>query len=419
MFASVLMRIGMKIIADFTGMMLARHPYEMGGAYWLFNMVYTQTSVFVVLMLRAKKDMDDDDWMIQQKELQMIALALLGLWMLAFAMLLKFSEKGFHHTFYQPTKACEYNKARFDTGVDSYMISIFEDHESYYTWYEGEIKEWLEKVWDKWHDEKPAWFTEEVMRQIPDDYIPHSSHWSVRNEFLEAESNFIMSVRRSSRKSSGSRRRKSIGGNRRRHSISAIEMLEQAVGVHQELLGEGSMRASVRANVRAMALHALDNAKTICDEKKVDGKEEERKKKLWIKLAKVVYAKRSNNEDANLKHIEKIFRDNEVLVKSLKKKCPHFAVILSHVLVMRSGMKVVNVSKTSTTLNWTEENCRAVGRAVAALQRKRGSGVEALRAWRIQYGQLSVLFDGIEGFEEFMLDIFKVRGGGARAKLLL
>ena len=83
------------------------------------------------------------------------------------------------------------------------------------------------------------------------------------------------------------------------------------------------------------------------------------------------------------------------------------------------GMKVVNVSKTSTTLNWTEENCRAVGRAVAALQRKRGSGVEALRAWRIQYGQLSVLFDGIEGFEEFMLDIFKVRGGGARAKLLL
>ena len=132
--------------------------------------------------------------------------------------------------------------------------------------------------------------------------------------------------------------------------------------------------------------------------------------KAWIRVAEEVYGKRSNNQEANLEHIKEIFAKNDVLLRSLKEKCPQFAVILSHMLVLRFGVRVVGVSDTSTTTNWTEDDCRAVGRSVATLVRERGTGEEAMRAWRIQYRQLKTLYDEdeVEGFEEFMLTIFKV-----------
>ena len=120
MLISVVARVIMKMVTDFTGMLHARHPYEMGGEFWLFNMIYTQASVFVVLWLRAGMDIKDDGWAFQQNNLWAIAGILLGLWLLAIVTLLQFSVKGFKHTFYQRLKAYEYSKAKFDTGEDEY-----------------------------------------------------------------------------------------------------------------------------------------------------------------------------------------------------------------------------------------------------------------------------------------------------------
>ena len=73
-------------------------------------------------------------------------------------------------------------RAKFDTGDDEKRMSIFRDHKSFYLGYEDEIREWLGKVWDKLHAEKPAWFTEDVLRTIPEEFIPHATDRSVREE---------------------------------------------------------------------------------------------------------------------------------------------------------------------------------------------------------------------------------------------
>ena len=92
------------------------------------------------------------------------------------------SEKGFKHTFYQTTRAREYNKALFDTGDDEYRMSVFTDHPSYYQHYEKELKEWLAEVWDDLHSSKPSWFTEEAISKIPIRLIPNIDAESVREE---------------------------------------------------------------------------------------------------------------------------------------------------------------------------------------------------------------------------------------------
>jgi len=68
-------------------------------------------------------------------------------------------------------RAFEYNKALFDTGIDEYRMSIFDDHRLYYQWYV--IGKWLGEVWDDLHSKKPAWLTEEAIRNITLDLIPH------------------------------------------------------------------------------------------------------------------------------------------------------------------------------------------------------------------------------------------------------
>ena len=177
---SVVQRIVMKIITDYTCMIHARHPYELGGVYWLFNMLYTQASVFVLLGMRSKANLEEAErWVLKGDDVWLIALCLVGLWTLAIFTLLIFSESGFKHTFYQTTTGWQFSKLMFDTGLDEIRMLVFTDHRSYYDWYGEEVKEWLGEVWDSLHNAKPAWFTETVVASVPFEYIPYAnvSEW--------------------------------------------------------------------------------------------------------------------------------------------------------------------------------------------------------------------------------------------------
>lgn len=98
---SVISRITVKIISDFTGFLHARHPYEMGGFYWLFNMVLTQASVFGSIMLKEELGRSvggvgkgSERVFIKGEDYMSIATALLVAWSVAIFGLILFSEIG-------------------------------------------------------------------------------------------------------------------------------------------------------------------------------------------------------------------------------------------------------------------------------------------------------------------------------------
>jgi len=165
-----------------------RHPYELGGAYWLFNMAYTQLSIFIVLYARSTmgKMPGEETWLISSDDLQKIAITISGMWLVAILSLFKFSIKEFRHTFYQPTRGWEYNRALFDTGDNEYRMSIFTDHPQYYMWYKKDIKEWLVKVWDELYEQNPVWFSEEVVKTIPLELIPANKQQGLLEDFEES-----------------------------------------------------------------------------------------------------------------------------------------------------------------------------------------------------------------------------------------
>merc|ERR1712194_282056 len=52
------------------------------------------------------------------------------------------------------------------------MEPIFNTHLSTSMSIKNEVKEWMNEKWNEWETEKPEWFTNELIKSIPDDYIP-------------------------------------------------------------------------------------------------------------------------------------------------------------------------------------------------------------------------------------------------------
>jgi len=182
MLASLVFRVIVKVLADFTGMLHLRHPNEMGGAYWLFNMAYTQISMFLILSMSSAPE----GAAISKGDLWIVAIVLASLWVTAIVVLLRFSEKGFEHTFYETVTSKQIQFLRFQVGDNRTKMTILTTvHRAIWKKFAGEMREWLGEVWNELHQTKPIWFGDDVVRKIPMDFIPHISHASVRSEMTK------------------------------------------------------------------------------------------------------------------------------------------------------------------------------------------------------------------------------------------
>jgi len=205
---SLIMRVTVKVTCDFTGFLHARHPYEMGGFYWLMNMVVTQASVFGVIKLKEEfgRQIEEDvgERFVKEEDHTTIATMLFLLWFVALLGLMFGSKKEFRKTFYSTRTAKQYNKALFRSGEDEIMIQVFADHPSYYAHFEDEIKEWLGKKWNDWHASRPGWLTEELLGQIPGRLLPGGEDEGVLGEIELGEGGGEREIFLSGRKRRGS-----------------------------------------------------------------------------------------------------------------------------------------------------------------------------------------------------------------------
>jgi len=220
MVVSLIMRVTVKVVCDFTGFLHARHPKEMGGFYWLMNMVLTQASLFGAIKLKEEfgrgveeDELEDEGEMnilVKEEDYMMIATVMLLMWFVALLGLMLGSEKELRNTFYSTRTGKQYNEALFRSGEDEIMAKVFGDHPSYYAHFEDEIKEWLGKKWNDWHNTgRPRWLTEELIKKIPGRLLPGGEDKGVMEEIGE---------------DGGEREDFIAGGGRRGSVVGAIEM---------------------------------------------------------------------------------------------------------------------------------------------------------------------------------------------------
>jgi len=80
-------------------------------------------------------------------------------------------------------------------------------------------------------------------------------------------------------------------------------------------------------------------------------------------------------------------------------------MILAYALILRLGMSVKDVEWTMAMTDWSEEDCKRVGRSLATNMRMVQTGEAMIDMWRSQYTQLNTIFSEVVGFNEFMVVI--------------
>jgi hypothetical protein len=79
----------------------------------------------------------------------------------------------YRHLFYTAETAVQYIRAGYvGAESDEMKMEIFAHQEVKWAHYEDEVREFTHSNWARWKEEQPAWFTEEVIQRVPDEFIP-------------------------------------------------------------------------------------------------------------------------------------------------------------------------------------------------------------------------------------------------------
>ncbi|GMI38344.1 hypothetical protein TeGR_g7204 [Tetraparma gracilis] len=167
---SIMFRTMSKIVSDFTGSPSTRLPNVLGGSYWFCNLLASQASVFVAVHLYNEYATGDDK--IEARALWYGAGAVVAAWALAFAVFTtRIAVPKYRRTLWSSTTGRQWVQDCFlKRETDEGKFGIFASNLLLWESNIGEeVKAWAAENWERWREEKPAWFKPEL---VPDQFIP-------------------------------------------------------------------------------------------------------------------------------------------------------------------------------------------------------------------------------------------------------
>ena len=169
--SSLLSRVLVKIIVDFSGCLHFRHPFEMGGAAFSLGLVYAQVFPFVARQFYHGEEET-------KSSITIFLIINLGLWLVLNIAFFSTIKAGYLDTFFGVITAPQYTCMLYiSSEEDSVKFdAVFSNRIQFTKSIHCEVKEWVKANVEQWKKENPPWF---VIEQIPDEFLPR--------DLLEAE----------------------------------------------------------------------------------------------------------------------------------------------------------------------------------------------------------------------------------------
>jgi hypothetical protein len=169
---SLVYRVVSKLMLDFCGLPHLRHPFEAGGAYWLFSIVTNQAACF--LSIRAYAEHYNGLGKLDGALLFTTFGVLAGAWAVALGGFLLSIERAYLWTFValETGRQLTVRSFREREGNDEHRILIFSVNERLWVSIRKEVAAWSQANYCRWLAEKPAWLTPGLLAKIPSDCIP-------------------------------------------------------------------------------------------------------------------------------------------------------------------------------------------------------------------------------------------------------
>jgi hypothetical protein len=204
--SSIICRVTVKIVTDFTSIVQFRHPNEVGGIYWMLGFVLTIGSLPVAIIIAERGG-------VAEKRLKLawaVVVSVIPFGFVSFFIFLLSTERQYFGTFISLQRGKDLTVQRFRDIADdaSKADSIFNNTKHHWKSIEGEVRAWVESNWERWEAEKQEWFDEAMRARVPVEYIPEAGdarrRESVRRASVDAAAEgglagaFRASIRRAS-----------------------------------------------------------------------------------------------------------------------------------------------------------------------------------------------------------------------------
>ena len=167
---SLISRILIKVFTDFSATPQFRHPFELGGAFWLLTLFETQAtcigSCVAYWHFYDGKDKIDDGPLFASLTV------LVGTWLVALGSFLLSIDRAYLHTFVSTESAPQFLHRRFAhfAGNDERRMGIFECNAALWRPFADEVADWVAQRYTTMAAQ--PWFTPAMLETIPDSMLP-------------------------------------------------------------------------------------------------------------------------------------------------------------------------------------------------------------------------------------------------------
>ncbi len=167
---SLIARILSKLFTDFAANPQCRHPFELGGAVWLFTLFETQAACIGSCVAYWHFYVGDDK--IDALPLLTSLAVQFGTWVFALGIFLLSIDRAYLHTFVSAETAPQFVRRRFAqvAGNDEHRMDIFGINTALWRAFADEVADWVAGHYNEMVGQ--PWFTPAMVETIPDSMLP-------------------------------------------------------------------------------------------------------------------------------------------------------------------------------------------------------------------------------------------------------
>jgi hypothetical protein len=173
--ASLVYRVVSKLMLDFCGLPQMRHPFEAGGAVWLFSVFANQA--VCLMSVWAYTEHYDGPAKLEGSLLFATFGAVAGTWAVALAGFLLAIERTYLWTFvsFETGGECVVRIFHQAEGDDERRVDIFNTNRCLWESIREDVDAWLRGQYAGWKRQQPPWLTPALLAMISDACIPKES----------------------------------------------------------------------------------------------------------------------------------------------------------------------------------------------------------------------------------------------------
>jgi hypothetical protein len=169
--ASLLMRVVVKTLVDYTGNVQLRGSAELGGLYWVINVFMAVAASFASIKIYYA--VETDNVVVEEKTVWLILVALSGALTISSGVFFKLMKKKYRRTFVSTETGNDWAVSFFLKGdTDAKRVKPLRLNEKKWRKIRPQMKAFVLANWERWEEEEPEFFTEVWKSRVPDNMLP-------------------------------------------------------------------------------------------------------------------------------------------------------------------------------------------------------------------------------------------------------